>query len=470
MIGRRNEIDELNKAYESAESEFVAVYGRRRVGKTYLIREVFEDRFVFAHSGVADSGMRRQLDRFGKSLQEYGYEGHRRLPDWDAAFDALKEVILASREVRKVVFLDELPWMDTPRSGFLSALESFWNGWASSRKDVLLIVCGSAASWMVKNLFRNKGGLHNRVTSRISLMPFTLSDCAAFAEERGLGMSRNDIAEAYMALGGIPYYWKYLDRRYSLSQNFDRIFFAPGAPLRGEYGELYSSLFGKAAIYQRIVEVLAHRKIGMTLAELSEALKLKASGSVSGALETLESSGFIRHYRVLGKSKKGTVYQLTDEFTLFHHEFLADGKTDDPDFWLTTSASTAHAAWRGLAFERLCLQHLQKLRSALGVAGVHVEAYAWRHQPDEVCPEGAQIDLLLDRADGTINLCEIKYSSEEYRLNERRWKEIATRVGVFKEVTGTRKSVHVTLITANGLARNAFSNRVQSVITLGDLF
>ena len=469
MIGRLEEQKELNRLYSSKESEFLALYGRRRVGKTYLVRETFEGRFTFCHTGKSDGGLRDQLRHFRKSLEEFS-TGRIAVPiNWDEAFDSLKRVITSSNEKRKVVFIDELPWMDTPRSRCLSALESFWNEWASARKDVLLIVCGSAASWMVKNLFRNRGGLHNRVTARMCLMPFCLGECEKFAEEQSLSMSRSEIAEAYMVFGGIPYYWRQLRPGKSLPQNIDAMFFRENAPLRGEFDELYKSLFGKAAAYEKVVEVLAEKKAGMTRAEIVSSAGRGLSGILTGILGTLEWSGFIRRYRAVGRRKRDGIYQLIDNFTLFHFRFLR-GATSDENFWQSTALSPARATWKGLSFERLCLQHLRQIRAALGISGVHVEAYAWNHVPDDTCPVGAQIDLLLDRSDGVINVCEMKFSSEMYLIDAKAEEDLMRKLTVFSSVTHTRKAVHLTMVTPFGILRNSHSGRVQTEVTLGDLF
>lgn len=469
MIGRIDEQKELNRLFDSKESEFLAVYGRRRVGKTYLVRETFDGNFTFCHTGKSRSGKREQLLHFQKSLEEYGCVHMAAPQTWDDAFDRLKRVISDSACSRKVVFIDEMPWMDTPRSGFLSALESFWNEWVSVRKDVLLIVCGSAASWMVKNLFRNRGGLHNRVTARMRIMPFTLGDCEKYVVERGLAMSRGEIAECYMILGGIPYYWRNLRQGLSLSQNVDAMFFREGAPLRDEFREVYKSLFGNAKAYEAVVSSLATKKVGMTRAEIVAAVGKGVAGNLSDILESLEHSGFIRRYRSLGKAKRDGVYQLTDGFTLFHFRCLADA-TSDESFWQSTALSPGRAVWRGLAFERLCLQHVRQIRKALGVSGVHVEAYSWRHVADDTYPEGAQIDLLLDRSDGVINVCEMKYCSDVFVMDAKEDAALMRKLAVFKGVTRTRKAVHLTLVTSFGLMRNVHSGRVQSEVTLDDLF
>ncbi len=468
MVGRKNEITELTRLFNSNESEFVAVYGRRRVGKTFLVRETFADRFAFHHTGLPNATKRQQLSHFRSSLATFGLA--KAVPkNWFDAFASLREIISRSSLRRKVVFIDELPWMDTAKSDFLTALQAFWNEWASARKDVMLIVCGSAAAWMVKNLFRNRGGLHNRVTARIYLKPFTLGECEELAVERGLSMSRKDIAECYMALGGIPYYWRYLARGMSLAQNLDRICFAIDAPLRGEFNDLYASLFGNASSYKNVVEALGRKKAGMSRIELLDVLGIEATGRLSETLETLEASGFIRSYRSYGAKKKNTVYQLIDNFTLFHFRFLDTPPTDE-HFWSVTIASPAQAVWRGLAFERLCLQHLPQIRRALGVGSVHVEAYGWVFRGNETYPKGVQIDLVLDRADNVVNICEMKYSANAFAIDKAYDEDLDRKTATFAGVTGIKKALHLTLVTTSGLLQNQYSSRVQSVVSLDELF
>ena len=469
MIGRVKERDELIRMYESDESEFVAVYGRRRVGKTYLIREVFADKFAFRHSGLAGEGVVRQLSQFLKSLQDFGLEQRRRPKNWSEAFSLLEQVVKQSKQPRKVVFIDEMPWMDTQKSGFLSALEAFWNDFCAYRKDVLLIVCGSAASWMVKNLFSNRGGLHNRVTCRIRLQPFTLGECRLFAAEKGLAMSVMELAEGYMALGGIPYYWRYLDKRYSLSQNLDRMFFVEGAPLANEFRELYASLFKNATLHVAIIEALATKRVGMSQSELQTALGKARSGKLTEALSTLEHSGFVRPYQPFGVKKKGTVYQLVDSFSLFHYRFLTGVAKGDAAFWTSTADSPQRMTWLGLSFELLCLQHVEQIKRRLGISGLHCGVCSWRHQADETYPVGAQIDLLIDRADNVVNVCEMKYARGLYALDRQTRESLDNKIEALRAVTGTHKSIHLTLVTSKGLAHTEHAQAVQSVVTLEDL-
>ena len=336
MVGRKDECRRLLAAKNSEYSEFVAVYGRRRVGKTFLVRETFGYSFTFQHSGVANGTLAEQLHEFRSAVIEQGYEDCPRLASWFDAFDALKHVISRSSEAKKTVFIDELPYMDVVGSRLIPALEHFWNSWASARKDVLLIICGSATSWVLNNVVHNRGGLHGRVTERIRLQPFTLAECREYAVSLGLSMTDYQIAELYMVLGGIPYYWKYLDRSLSPAQNIDELFFAGSDKLENEFYELYSSLFKKKDAYMRIVSVLGSRKAGMVRDEIAAGAKVSNSGTLTKYLQELEQCGFIRKYVLPGRKVKGAIYQLMDNFTLFHFKFIANNTRHDRHFWTTS--------------------------------------------------------------------------------------------------------------------------------------
>ena len=470
MIGRKAEQKRLLAARESEYSEFVAVYGRRRIGKTFLVRETFGYSFTFQHSGVANGTLTEQLQQFRVALMEYGYEDCPRLKNWFDAFDALKRVIVRSSDSKKIVFIDELPYMDALGSRLIPALEHFWNSWASARKDVLLIICGSATSWVLNNVVHSKGGLHGRVTERIRLMPFTLSECREYAVSLGLEMTDFQIAELYMVLGGIPYYWKYLDRSLSPAQNIDEMFFAGSDKLENEFGELYSSLFKKKEAYMRIVAALGSKKAGMERSEISAAAHVSNSGTLTKYLHELEQCGFIRRFVLPGRKTKGAVFQLMDNFTLFHFKFIADNPKHDRHLWTSSLDSPFHVAWEGIAFERLCLWHVEQIKRALQIGGVLTNSYAWRHSAESPDDEGAQIDLLIDRNDGIVNVCEMKFCSGEYALTAEDSMAMRRKKSVFKRETNTRKALHVTYVTTFGLKRNAYANDVQSEVTLEDLF
>ena len=468
-VGREEELRTLEEAFHSGQPEFVAVYGRRRVGKTHLVRHAFGNRFTFQHTGLSKVGMTEQLAEFGRSLKRSFERDFQSPGNWFDAFDALRDA-LRSRRGRKTLFFDELPWMDTPKSSFLPALEHFWNGWASGRSDIMLVVCGSAASWIVDKLIDNYGGLHDRLTHRIRLRPFTLSECRSFAAKKGLALGDAQVLEGYMALGGIPYYWNLLRRGESVAQALDRLCFAENGELRGEFGRLYSSLFRKPEPYVAIVRALSGRKSGLMKTDLVKSLGVPDNGRLTDALEALENCGFVRRYRFPGKKERDTLWQLVDPFTSFHFAFLADTAKGIRGNWIAGTESPARIAWGGLAFEQVCLLHVDQIKHALGISGVATSVYACRIPPGNNGEPGAQIDLAIDRADGIVELCEMKFCREPFSISAEYRGKLLDKVAAYRRAFKTRKAIHVALVSSCGIRQNANSDIVQSVIRLEDLF
>jgi AAA+ ATPase superfamily predicted ATPase len=468
LIGRDREVDILQTYYESEDPEFVVVYGRRRVGKTFLIRECFNDEFYFYFTGIANSNVSAHMERFGKSVREYGLVDREVPKTWMEAFDQLESLVRKSKNhQRKVLFFDEMPWMDTARSEFLPALEYFWNSFASRRKDILLIVCGSAASWMTNKLFKNKGGLHNRITGRVFLQPFTLEQCEQYLKSRKVSFGRYDIVECYMVFGGIPYYLRQLNGAYSLTQNIDRLFFAADAPLRDEFINLYASLFKNSESYIEVIKALSKKAKGLTRNELVAAISISDGGTLTNILEELELSGFIRTYQAFPQKNNGSLYQLMDNFSLFCLRFTVGKKGFDEHYWSNIRESGMLNAWRGYAFEQVCLAHLYQIKQALGISGVLVNASSWRSRSST---PAVQIDLVLDRGDNLINLCEIKYSKYKFEITKDYEETLRNRQRAFAVETGTRKTVHTTLITTYGIKINSHSGIVNSEVTMNQLF
>ena len=471
MIGRIQERKELEASLLATEAQLIAVCGRRRVGKTYLVRESFHGKFFFEHAGIMHGTMSEQLAEFADSLRRAGLKGVPSLAGWREAFNELERLIKTGRgKGKKVVFIDEMPWMDTPKSGFLKAFEVFWNGWCSGRKDVVFVVCGSATSWIVKKVFHNKGGLYNRTTGRIFLEPFTLSECRELMESRGIELGDDDLAEAYMLFGGVPYYWTLLTKGRSLAQNIDQLCFAAKGKLRHEFDELYASLFENGGAHLRIVRELAGCKKGMTQKDLLGAAGVSSGGNGKRYLEELEQSGFVRKFTSYGKRKRDSQYQLIDCFTLFHLKFIDGESNPDEHHWQHSVNSPKVNAWRGLAFERVCFWHIRQIKNALGVSGVLTQVYCWRHVADDVYPVGAQIDMLIERADHVVNICEMKFSAQPFSIDKDYLERLKTKTGAFKQMTKTRSAIHLTFVTASGLLQNKYSGIVQSEVTLEDLF
>lgn len=468
MIGRKDEISTLQECLESRRPEFLVVYGRRRVGKTYLVKEFFNDGFAFYATGVAKLNTRKELKVFNEALVKYGSTKKTIPEDWFDAFSRLETLLTETRKRsaisnKKIVFLDELPWMDTPKSDFKSALDYFWNSWGSSQKDLLFIVCGSATSWITNNILKDTGGFYNRITRQIHLMPFCLSECEQLLESNGMNMTRKQIIESYMILGGIPYYLNYLKPSLSLAQNIDMLFFHENSPLRYEYEQLFSALFRKSRLYKEIVEELSEKKSGMTRKEIAEHRNITTGTELTKGLNDLEQCGFIRRYRNTTK-KNDFIFQLIDPFILFHLTFI-EGR--DIDSWLDLLNTPAYFNWCGLSFERVCLLHVKQIKDALGIRGISSNEYSWRSRQSN---PGAQIDLVIDRKDDVINICEMKFCLEEFAIDSQYEKNILNKIDAFKKETKTKKALLPTMIALNGLKKNQYSDAIVCTLSGEDLF
>ena len=481
MIGRKAEQEELLRRYRKNKAEFIAVYGRRRVGKTTLIAETFHGQFAFHHAGLSPiekeqeekpqaqtySEVKRQLKHFYHALISFGLHDAAEPSSWLDAFYLLEELLKEKDDgSRQVVFLDELPWLDTPRSGFVTALEGFWNSWGCLRKNLMLIVCGSASSWMMDKLINNHGGLYNRVTCEIRLAPFSLYECRQFLLDNGMNLTPYDLAECYMILGGIPFYLDALDERLSLAQNIDRLFFDQNAIFRDEFDRLFNSIFVNPEMMKRIVTLLNRRRGGYTRKEISKLTGLSGK-TLTSCMKALVSSDFVQYYVPFLEGKREAKYRLIDPFCQFFLRFVEDQQKEDEHFWVNHQASQSITTWRGLAFENVCFFHIPQIKRALGIAGVRSTHSAWILR-DET--ESAQIDLLIERDDRVINACEIKFYSDEFVVDKTYYRKLLSRQGMLVERISPKVSVHQTLISTYGLKRNEYSGIFTQVITLDDLF
>lgn len=473
IIGRKHELEVLKEALASDESQFVAVYGRRRVGKTFLIRKAFDGRFSFEYTGLEKKSNRQQLAAFHQALREQGLPKCPRPTTWIEAFYQLQN-LLEHKKVdsrhngKKIVFLDELPWMDAPKAGFVEALGNFWNRWAAWSQDIVLIICGSATSWIFNKVFRNHGGLYNRVTRQIPVHPFTLNECEQLSCKLGLGWSRMQITEAYMIMGGIPHYWNKFDKKTSLVNNIDRLFFSNDSDMEVEYKSLYSSLFSNPEPYENIIQALARKKRGLTQQEISDLSGYNRSGRLTSILENLELCGFIVKTTQPNKKNKDAIFQLVDNFSLFYHEFIRN-RAVRYNYWSSNYMTPAHYAWSGLAFERLCFQHRSQIAKSLGISGIHTTWYAWSARKTDEYP-GVQVDMVIDRADGLVNLCEVEFTEAPFAITPEYLQKLRLRRSRYQQEICPRKGVHLTMITSAGVVNNPQKYEINSYITLNDLF
>lgn len=480
IIGRHKEIKIFQEFLSSNTSEFVAIYGRRRVGKTYLIKQFFgaQAGIFFELTGLSDGSLKDQLTNFSISLSKTFYQGAE-MAVQKTWMDALRQLTLAIDNIppnkRVTIFFDELPWLSTRKSGFLKALEYYWNTKWSNRKKLILIVCGSAASWMLEKIVYAKGGLHNRITVNIPLLPFTLSEVEDYLTYQNHKLSREQILQIYMVTGGIPHYLKALKKRYSVTQNINALCFQKGGLLFDEFEKLFYSLYEYPSIYIKIIRAIAKKTSGISRDTLIKSIKSSDGGYLNVMLKSLEEAGFICSFLPLGHTRRGIHYRLIDEYVLFYLHWIEPlhkktRVTTTTSYWTNVIHTSAWYAWAGYAFEAVCWKHIDMIKKALGLDKIHTNWGDWRYIPEKSA-KGAQIDLVLDRDDDCVTLCEIKHTEKDFVITKTYAKEIESKQVIYKEQTRTKKQILWCLITNNGIAENRyFRELIQHTVNLDDLY
>ncbi len=471
LIARKRECAELADCLQSEKSEFVIICGRRRIGKTYLVDKYFNGKFDFKYVGGHNMRTREQLQNFSKALMKYSGRKRIEFNNWTEAFDALEEYLESlPRDKCKVIFIDEMPWMDTKRSNFVSALENFWNSWAASQYNIKLIATGSATSWMTDKLIKNRGGLHNRVTRRLYIAPFNLQETEEYLKQRNCTWSRYEIIQCYMFTGGVPFYLDMINPRASIAQNIDKLCFTEGAPLRGEFKELYHAVFSNAESHIDVVRLLEQHKHGLTLNEMRKELKLKSGATLSRITDNLEKCNFIGKRTIFGR-KSEVVYRIIDFYTLFYFKFLENNNSLNRMWWTHNLNKNSITAWQGLTFETICMEHYEQIKKALGINGMATEVSTWRCEGDKKKElPGAQIDMIIERADRMIHLCEMKFSQKTYNITAEYEKRLRERMNIFDLKTKNKKPLVHTFVTTFGLGEGKHHSIVHSEVTMDDLF
>ena len=470
IIGRSEEQKMLLSLKDSSKAEFVALYGRHRVGKTFLINQLFGNNLAFKMTGVLDGNLKDQLAAFSDSMEAFGYEMEEKPKDWMTAFRLLKKALKNRVESGApcVIFLDELPAMDANRSGIAKAVGYFWNSWASLFSNITLIVCGSATSWMITNIVDSKGGLHDRITHEIHIHPFCLRETEEYFIENGFQWNRDIILQAYMAFGGIPYYLSLLSPKESFAQNIDRLFFGPEEKMRREFKRLFATLYKSPDGYIEIVKKLCECKRGITRNELADSLKVSNNAFLGKKLDDLVHCDLLRKIPVREKKikKNDFVFQLADFFCIFWLTFIQKAELET-NYWQHHINTPEINIWMGLSFERICMAHVPQINKALRVDGISTISYAWR---SKTSTPGAQIDLVIERADNIVNLCEIKFCQTPYNIDKEEYQKLLNRREAFSKETGLRHSPWITLIASEGLAQGMYSDIAQGVVTKDELF
>lgn len=466
LIGRSHESAILRSALASKSPELVVLLGRRRIGKTFLARKVLKGHVRFEITGMHRATLKEQLRNFHLVLSAHR-KNSPEPADWLEAFQQLAAYITSLRGKRKkVIFIDEFPWLDGRRSRFLPAFSNFWNAFASTRNDLMVVICGSAASYMVSKIIRDKGSLHNRITRQIRLEPFNLAEAEQLLRHNGVQLTRYDILRLYMVLGGVPYYLQMVQPGESTAQAIDRLCFRKDGPLRNEFNMVFASLFDHSENHERVVRALAQMRKGMTRDQVARQSKVRSGGTLSKTLDELIASGFIQRYTPYS-GVKDPLYRLSDELSLFHIKYIEPGRPAKGAYWAKLQGQPSARAWSGFSFESVCLKHVEQIKHGLGITGIHSAEGAWSAKGSP----GAQVDLLIDRDDNVVNLCEMKFSDSPYTINAKYARELAVKMKEFRKQTGTRKSIFLTFITTHGLTGNAIATQmVQNELTMDDLF
>lgn len=472
LIGRKEEQVILAQMRQSPEAELIAVTGRRRVGKTFLITTAYREHFAFEIIGVQNGSLNSQLQNFADQFGLFAKpEFPIKQPDsWSEAFRLLRDYLQSKQFTdKKVLFFDELPWLANQKSGFLEAFGYFWNSWAS-RQNLVLVICGSAASWMIQKVVNDRGGLHNRITKHIHLEPFTLAETEAYLQSRNVFFDRYQIVQIYMTLGGVPHYLKEIDPTKSAVQNIDTLCFSKKGMLSDEFNRLFASLFANSDNHIALIRTLSQKKQGMTRDELSQNSKFTNGGGLSKILEELTQSGFISEFFPFGKKKKDKLYRLSDEYSLFYLQFIEQHRYQGGNMWQHLSQTAAYKSWSGYAFEGICLKHIEQVKKALGISGIYALAASFYKKGTDT-EGGAQIDMVLDRNDHTINLFEIKFYNKPFALTKEYADQLRQKMWVFQDATKTTKQCNWVFITSFGLVSNQHTlGLVSQSFTMNELF
>lgn len=472
MVGREQQTATMQETLTAHRSAFVALTGRRRVGKTYLIEQVYEQHFCLTVTGIQHADTQSQINNFMYKLKKVSKIKMIGQPsNWQQVFGLLRSYLnTLSKRKKQVIFLDELPWMNTAKTGFLQMLAHLWNDYLSKEKHFILVVCGSASSWITEKIVNDKGGLHNRLTDLIHLQPFSLVETKAFFQSKNINLSTNAIIELYIVFGGIPYYLEKVKRGESSVKSVERLCFDEGAAFKNEYENLYKALFDNAAPHEAIVAALAKARNGLSRDQIIKESKIAAGGPFTRAIKELLLSGFVVEELPFGKSKRGSIYRLVDEFSIFYHRFMLRYKKPIEDYWQQQTPTQLYKAWTGYAFENICMKHLTLIKKALGIRSVYTSTASYLQQGSKT-EQGFQIDFIIDRNDKTINLCECKFYDAPFRVDKKYAQDLLIRKSVFKKKTGTRKSVFTTLITNHAMLQNEHSlDCVDVSISINELF
>lgn len=478
IIGREYEKEQLKEILNSNDAQLLAVYGRRRVGKTFLITEFFSGKTdIFTVTGMNNVPMKEQLKNFKLLFQKkFPMSGPLQdITSWRQAFEMIDSQIGKYRKKKKfLLFFDELPWLATPKSRFMQNLDFFWNTQWCKNPNIIVVLCGSAASWMLQKLIYAKGGLHNRLTESIRLQPFTLRETRDFLDSRKIELPEDKILELYMAMGGVPLYLQQVRKGLSATQNINKICFTKNGLLYNEFDNLFASLFKHSERHLKIIRIIAGKRYGISREELIKKSGIKSGSSLNDPLKELIEAGFVADFIPFGNKKKNIYFKVIDEYTFFYLKWIEGIKStvfssQNMNYWNQQVRSASWNSWAGYAFEGIVQKHYDAVKKALRIENIPCDAASWRGNRKD--GKGAQIDLLFDRGDGVVSICEIKHCRNEFTIDKKYKQELENKLDVFHDKYKTRKHLFLVMITIFGLKVNDYSKEiVANEVILSDLF
>ncbi len=451
VVGRKEEQLILSKVLWNQEAQLVAVYGRRRIGKTFLIKSFFADK-IKSINLIGSKRLKNKdlLSHFRDSIVTAGLV-NTELPtpnNWNDAFKLLR-LVLETNSDQILIFIDEVPWFERPKSNFIGEFEHFWNSYATNRENLKIILCGSATSWMLKKLIYNKEGLHNRFTARINLKPFSIQEANEFLLSKSIKLTSKNLLELYLSIGGIAEYLKWIDKANSSAVIINDLCFKTSGNLFEEYESLVPALFSDPEKYNRLILALTKKTQGSTFKELEQLSGVAKGTTLARMLTELELNSFVTAYTPYswGNVK---LYRLTDPYLIFYHKWIQSIKKQGvpvpENYWMQTFNSQSFRIWTGYSYETFCFTHISDILKQIGISGMRVKPSIWR---SKLSKQGAQIDLVLERADHIINLCEIKFHTQPIVLDDKLENELMRKVSIFQEETKSKTEIVPLLISAS---------------------
>lgn len=491
MIGRKKELALLNSLCEEEKSKLVVVHGRRRIGKTFLVDYMFQthrkDCLFFKFTGSADQNSSVQKDYFVEAIYEwFKVEPSKPIEKWHEVFIFLKRTIEAeikekNHQGKVIVFIDEVAWIDKHnKAGFLSAFGHFYNTYIEKNNNLIVILCGSNASWIKNKILKDTSGpLYHRVDVEIPLYPFDLQETKEYLiKEKRFDIDDKSVVDIYMILGGVAKYLSYLDSKLSIAQNINKLFFSLHAPLYSEYEALFKSLFyDKSSNHRKIMDLLISKQSGFEMMEIEKLLKEIKSSTLRVNIEELIDTGFIKPIARYAHASRNTKYIACDPLCNFFIKWVQPLSKNDIasliDYFETKSTSHDYIIWQGFAFEMVMISNIELYLKARGLSsGVKSIGY-WDYTTQSEDESGAQIDILIEYIGNTYDIVECKYYNDEFIIDKAYAKNIQNKKEMFIKygIKNKKFDLKVVMLTTYGTKINQYYNQVPIAkdVKLGDL-